>query len=85
VHTYYTYQPTTFRSLTALLNYAVHNEDALVKRYLADMAYILVRRQGVKSHEIKRFNTVIDELYHFKREDTRSGEEIVDYLLGKGG
>ena len=75
----------SFRSLVELLFYEVRNEDALVKRYLADMAYILVRKQGVKSHEVKRFGETLNELYHFKPQDMRTGEEIIDSLLQKGG
>ena len=85
VHTYYNYRPLSFRSLTALLFHAVYNEETLARRYLADMAYILVRRQGVKGHEVKRFTDTLNDLYHFKKEDQRTGQEIIDYLLQKGG
>lgn len=85
VHTYYSYRPMSLYSLTALLYHEVYNEDVLVKRYIADMAYILVRRQGLKSNEVKRFNTILEQLYHFKKEDHRTGEDIINELLQKGG
>ena len=85
VCTYYKYRPLSFYSLTALLYHEVTNENVLVNRYIADMCYILVRKQGLKSHEVKRFTDILDGLYHFKKASNETAEDIINHLLQKGG